>query len=701
MKDLLKLLQSVERKRPVGTLVLGRRGRSCDLFVEGDRLFYAGKEWSGRVDVEALSRANILGERLSPVVLEAAISGTNLIQKALPDALLERGIIDGEEWSTLMASHVCEEVFTHAFRHADSFAFHEAHVPEHLLDEDPRKALLPIGLLIQTLDQRAQTAAIVGQLIPSRKEVLVPTERGMAHHKSAAADLGLKRILDAIDGFRTLNELIRDVPFFEFYILCRLVEALQSGHLKKTVLPEVKDVNIAKVDRAEAERLLPAFKWAVKHAVDEVGARERLAALYERLGQNEEAVIQYNFIGDALYRMKKLSRALKAFQRALELHPGDPLVTDKVVKAYVDAAEEAVREGKRDVAFTLLNAAAKIRPDMLEITERILSLSIEALDLRRVADLCGAVAERSRSVRDITPALKVLRTVVEKFPRERSYRKKLVNIFLDFGMNEEAVAELEELAELEGQDGKSERVQEIWEKIVRIDPGRDDNRKRLKGAARRAAARRLPSRRVPLVKTALLLLLVVAGYQYWSYLELEPFRERRLAHGESPGPRNASIVRSEREEKLLALVEGVERHQKRFPLSLFSSEAQKLQKLYREEAGRMARDREKLKQEVLDQASVLVEKGQKEAAVKTLKRLLVLPAGDPWRASAVEGIKRLDRYEKDADELLHSAEQSAGAGDWETCYRLLRRVLDEHGLSNAATRVEVPVLVRTIPEGAA
>jgi tetratricopeptide (TPR) repeat protein/outer membrane protein assembly factor BamB len=699
MKDLLKLLESLERKRPVGTLSLGRRGRSCELFLEGDQVYYAGREYSGRVDIEGLLRMDLIGTRISPSVLEAAMSATNLVQKPIPETLLERNIISSEERAALIGSHLGEEIYAHAFRQRESFSFRQDQVPEHLLGGERGRVSVSLPSLIALVKGRAEQAEVVASLVPSHKEVFVLTEKGMARRSSPEADFGTKRLFDLIDGFRSLGEVIRDTVFFEFYILSRIADALQAGYLRKTLSPEIREVSITHLDREGAARYLPAFKAAVKYSVDEIGARERLAVLYERLDDPEEAVIQYNFMGDALYRMKKVPKALQAFQKALELRPRDPFISDKVVKIYQEAAEMALKENKRDVALTLLGAAHKTRPDAVEVSEKLLSLHVEDRDVQAVAEICDAAVARSLSERDLAPALRILGTAVEKFPQESLFRKKLVNVYLDFGMNEEAVAELEELARRELKLGATTRAQEILEKILRIDPSRDDLRRQLKGSTRRPRTRHVFNLRISFLKVALVLGLLLAGYQYWSYLDLQPFREQAVAYSNSGPARAAGIQRTAREEQLVALALGADRFQERFPVSAFIFEARRLAKGYRDEAARMARDRERLKEEIFSEGNEEAEKGRQEAAVRAWKRLLAVPSGDPWRVRAEDAIQKTEAYERRAEDLRQRADAAIAAADWPTAYRMARRVLDDHPLSRAAASVEVPVVVRTVPEG--
>jgi len=698
MKKLLKLFESLERRRPVGTLVLGRRGHGCELFIEEDRVYYAGREYSGKVDIEGLLKSGLLGQKISPGVLEAMIANSNLCLKPLPEILFQQGLLSAEERLALLEGNLQEEIFSRALHQGDSFGFQEEQVPLHLLGDDPRKAPVLLKDVIEMLRTRSDALAAIEALIPSRKEIPVVTEKGMARQSVSEGDYAERHLFSLIDGFRDLSQIIRDVAFYEFFVLSRIATAIQEGHLKKTVLPEIRDLNIGAVPREELERLLPAFKAAVKHAVDEIAVRERLAVVYERLGQADEAVIQYNFIGDALYRMKKTPKALKAFQRALELHPANTLVADKVVKIHQEAAAEALASGRREEALELLTDALVIRPDSQEILDRLLELHIASSGIRALADLCDREVARSRALRDIGPALRILRTVLEQFPEEPLFRKKAVNLYIDFGMDMEAVAELEFLAAREVRLGQGARAQEIFEKIIRIDPGREDIRRQLKRMERRAAVRRLPGKRVSLGKLCLILFVAAGMYQVWTYFAFQSLRGKGSVWSSSAPREPQGVARSPEEKRLEEMSAQVDRFLRHYPLSAFGPEAHKLAETWHVEAIHLATQREKHKEEILSHAKRLQGEGWLQAAADVAKSLLAAEAGDPRRREAEEIIGKVDAYEKTSSDLRAKAETDLSAGDWIGAYGLLKQVIHDFPLSKAATGMELPVEIHTVPE---
>jgi phosphoglycerate-specific signal transduction histidine kinase len=107
-------------------------------------------------------------------------------------------------------------------------------------------------------------------------------------------------------------------------------------------LPEVQQ---------EDEHLLSA-----RVLFEEENDRQRVEAELNGLKQDLLAQAQAHEVGDALYTLKRLSTLLD---------PSDPFLQDahnEIGQAYLDLAEDAAKEGKREVAVNLVQRAAELVP---------------------------------------------------------------------------------------------------------------------------------------------------------------------------------------------------------------------------------------------------------------------------------------------------------------------------------------------------
>jgi tetratricopeptide (TPR) repeat protein len=79
--------------------------------------------------------------------------------------------------------------------------------------------------------------------------------------------------------------------------------------------------------RRDVDKALSNWNSVARLAPDNLAARSRLAITYERLGRRREAVHEYLAVAAILQKLGKVDRALEAIQRAVGLIPGEPEAT--------------------------------------------------------------------------------------------------------------------------------------------------------------------------------------------------------------------------------------------------------------------------------------------------------------------------------------------------------------------------------------
>jgi tetratricopeptide (TPR) repeat protein/outer membrane protein assembly factor BamB len=703
--DLLKLLDSQTQKKAVGTLTLGKKHSFRELFFEGDSIYVVGESYSGKIHIDKLLAEQVIGRRIGIDKLEGIIARHDLTRQLLPQVLHEQGVIDEEELRVVALSHLIEESVDLLSRNSGSFHFQEGRVPEYLLKYEAItvRVPLPIVAILQELRRRTELMDAFHPLVPSLDEVFVVTEKGMAFKQEHKNDFVLKRILDLIDGFRSLRSLIQDSRFYEFHVISWIVEALEQSYIKKTILPELKGVSTHNMTKADAERYVVFFKNAVKHGVDELAARERLAAVYERAAKAEDAVIQYNFIGDALYRMKKPAKAIKAYQRALLLKPGEILITDKITKIYREASQEELANGNVAQAIQLLEGALRIRPGDHEIFTQLLALLIKEKKLKELSDLCDGIIAYARKTRCAEIAIKACQQVIRELPRNAAFRKKLINLYLDFDMNEEAVAEMEGCIEQYLSRGQVAKAEELVEKMRRSGVPSSHTRSLRKHVdATSGRAGRRQSLRRPVARTVAAIVLGLAIYQAWTFKEWTDIRNHYvLAEAVSLEEGGRSSLLPDAEERRSAfLARECDGFLHSYPLSFFREHARNLSEESKARSTDLKEGREARIRQVLKEAGRHLKEGKKAAVESLVSPLLRLEAEDPFRQQAEAMIEQAGRNPVAADELLAKARSLEIAEDWKSAYRAYRQVLEWYPESKSVKDVKLPVTLQSLPRGA-
>jgi tetratricopeptide (TPR) repeat protein len=698
--EFLKFLQHQLAKKAVGTLTLGKRQGFREIFFQGESMYLVGDRFSGKVAFRRLQELGILGPRLSLAQLEKVVQETDRTKQIVATALLEKQLLSEEEHNEAALENLAEEMIDLLGVDTGSFHFQEGRVPEYLLTSEgiAVRTAVPIQRVLQEIRRRSELASNFAITVPSLDEVFVLSEKGLALRHSKQGDFLTQRLCELLDGLRNLRTVLADSYFYSFEVLSAAARALDEGLIKKTLHPELKGISPQELSREDAEKYLPYFKDAVKHGMDELSARERLAVVYERLGAADEAVIQYNFIGDVLYRMGKSSKAIKAYQRALQLRPGEFLVAEKITRIYSAAADQEIANGNKQQAMQFLEGALRMRPEDSEVFSKLLSLLLEGKKLQEVAAICDFLSAQARQARRAEIAAHALREVLRHLPANAAFRKKLINVYLDLGMAAEAAAELQVLAHQYLERGQAAKAQELIEKIRRLGTSPSDTQQLArKTTAALGTRRRRRHSRALLPCVALLL-----GYQVWSYTHWMNLRaDANVALAEAYAPAEVkSFGVTPVEKACTALASKYEAFVRDFPLSFVGREAARRREDMRRTLHQIDLERTAAADRRLAEGRLHAAEGHRDQVRELLEPLLALNPHDVRRMEATELLAQMARQEISADELLAQAQKLMEAGDARGSYAVLRRLVDELPGSQLLEGLHLPITLESVPREA-
>jgi len=720
---LLSFLETQQKKQLVGTLVLGKTSGFRELFFEKDQVFLCASEYSGFVDLRSLEDSGLLGKVVNPNELEAMLSNGELTKSLLPEILVDQGRVDPSEPVDQVArANIHEEILKILLEATDSFTFQESRVPESLLHRGGLTARLSISVdeLIVGIRSRLERTELIRTVLPSDDEIFVVTADGMQFKQTHPHDFALQRLLSFVDGLRDLRSLKRACAFYDIHTLDLVVDCLEKEILKKTQIPELKDVSTTALTEKEAEELLPYFKNAVKHSVDQLSARERLAVILEKLGQTEECVVQYNFIGDALYRMKKPAAAIKAYHKALSLNPSEPLIVDKTTRVYLEAAEEQILRGEHMQGAQLLHNALRVNPEDWAAFEKLVGILARAGDHKELAELCTRQTKCAKQAGDPMIAVKSHKIVFQKVENPLPYQRRLVNAYIDFGETKAAATLMKEMIARHLDAADSEKALDLVEKIDRIGemtPEIAGLRKRLlKDVGAIDPKKRARSRRIAI---AGVIAAVFLGYQAWSFVAWNGLNQDSVALAESasslPAPTKegqrqkfeldkdgaplANLAPTVEELQADALIVRCEEFITKFPISLFRSKAAELAASQEERRAALQNQRRQLKDNLLLDADLYLVEGDRKNVEKFLTPLLDLGADHPWYAEASLKLQKLSKMGTSSHELMQRAKKLTEEGKPHEACKLYDRVRKEFPKSQFTKTLEYPVLIESIPSG--
>lgn len=201
------------------------------------------------------------------------------------------------------------------------FRFDDGEQPRGPFDRDlaaAGAALEPQVVAFEGMRRRDEWPRLARR-IRSFEEVFV--RRGALDDAAVPAEA--RKLHALLDGARTLDDCMANLPCGEFGTAAALVELLDRGLCAPAsaaeLLARAEDAQAAGED-ARAERLL---RRAALIEPDHRGAREALAGLLERTGRGREAGRLWLALAAERRAAGELERALEDYWRAADLLPGD------------------------------------------------------------------------------------------------------------------------------------------------------------------------------------------------------------------------------------------------------------------------------------------------------------------------------------------------------------------------------------------
>ncbi|MHC5080931.1 MAG: DUF4388 domain-containing protein [Planctomycetota bacterium] len=515
--SLQEIFTTLARNKQIGTLIVsdGESTKYIYFARAGVRLLSSGKRKNIRLGDLLVKRNKITHDQLQAVLARQEETG-EMVGKILTDW----GLVTEEEIDEAVASQIEEEIFDLFTWENATFKFTEGAPPKELFDPSHRATRLTfdVNQMVQKASRYVDEMAKARELLPPPDTVFQLGEfTELEFYERDDAD-PVKRIVKAIDGFRTVQEVI------EASGLNQLQTAEILGML-------IRDKKIEKVEsplpHAEPGRELTDF---VEQCERELERDPGNVALRERLAQ------AYFDLGDASRTIQHLSLVVQT----------------------------AMRGGRLDEALATARRIAEIAPEDINNQEHILRIHFEMRDTDGVLSTASQLADLYWSAGDTERVKNMYKLVLEIVPEDIEIRKKLINLYLDSNDRDGAADEYEAIARILENRGNTAGLYEIYQKISRLAPHRKDLLKRLRASAEKPVVR-IPRARFHFVRRFIKLLLLLTipaaagGAVWWE------FKQRKEAE---PRMKKADELRTKGE--FLAAKEVLEEVKKAYPFSILA-----------------------------------------------------------------------------------------------------------------------------------
>lgn len=189
-----------------------------------------------------------------------------------------------------------------------------------------------------------------------------------------------------------------------------------------------------------------------------------LAALYEKMGLAQDAILQYQILASALEQKRDFAQGLKLYERLAELAPQNEGFRVKLAEAYE-------REGRQEEAIQQYETLAKQFREQKKDSKKLIELYERILPHRPAnKEMLTELIQLQYEKKDYASALKWLEKNKQVVSEEATLLIKQAEMYALLNQLETARGKYQELAELYLDRGENEKALKAYEEILVLLP---------------------------------------------------------------------------------------------------------------------------------------------------------------------------------------------------------------------------------------
>jgi outer membrane protein assembly factor BamB/tetratricopeptide (TPR) repeat protein len=445
--DLANVLQMLSINQKEGTLVLFDGDTRKSIYFSHDGVSMLSR---GRKGQDSLGRILLRYGKISDAALAEALSKQKAEDKRLGEVLEQMGLVTATDIDDAIRTQIEEEIYNLFIWKEASFEFIEGPPPPGP-ENAPTRVTFNVNSLIMEAQRRADEWNYIRGLVPSLDEIYRPTEKmpeavvtdEVFHFPFAP------RVLEQLQvGRLNVSELIEASHAAKFEACKILAILLEQGAIEPVTMADLTSFaqeSSTKGDHKQAAKFL-------SRVVDLGGATSpvnmSLGYALEAMDEPERASIYFRAAGESYVEAMEPKNAFDAYQRIARALPTDlPAVTQMVEIA--------------------CNNPDILAPNRHEVTEAGRTLALCLKELGR-----------------LPAAIQILNSLSQSSKEDMPLRSLLVQAYQDSAMLNEAMTELEAMADYCTDQKNFDEAIRFLRRIVGIDRNRPGVLKKIEGLTR-------------------------------------------------------------------------------------------------------------------------------------------------------------------------------------------------------------------------
>jgi tetratricopeptide (TPR) repeat protein len=231
--------------------------------------------------------------------------------------------------------------------------------------------------------------------------------------------------------------------------------------------------------REEMSQAIGIYRRILRLKPMDVVIRSRLIDLLISSGEIDQALEEYISLADAYYELAQVSKALEKCAEALRLAPRASDEDAWRVRLLRNMAEIHAHRANWQDAARFNKRIVEIEPDDERARLNLIDLNYKVGRTQEADKETVALLEHYRSQGEEERALALMEEIVRLQPQKMPLRARMARAYIDAGMKEEAIAELDALGELQLDAGLRKQAMATVRYIISLGPKNMDSYRRL------------------------------------------------------------------------------------------------------------------------------------------------------------------------------------------------------------------------------
>lgn len=447
------LFQSICDERKTGTLkVQSSLGEKC-IYFRGGNIVQVSTPEKPSILAEGLRRHPDLDEESYQILCQRQkVTGQSLASLILEDKQ------DGVELVNAICSfQILEEI-------CELFTWKEYHCEFSGDDPDPMIFDLeiininPVETQVALLEaaRRADEWRIIRESLPSKTDIPCQTETAIPED----SPMEFQNVYAAVDGFRTIEDILLAVRLSPFAAMSVLHELLKRGHIALRDAEQL--LQLAKLDifREDTMKRTKLYERAIELGEKSPSIILWLAHSYENTGMKDKSAHLYYEIGYYFLKNAQYKEAIQALEKATQINPENLDSQEKLIALLLknDSLEEFAQksnlyarrlalQGRQDRAMLLLKEATEKYPKYLENFDLLGSLYQEAGYKAQAIHTYRSVAKVRTAKQDYLGAANCYQKMVQIDQDNMEAQKCYGEMLKKLGQNQQAKEQFQSIGE--------------------------------------------------------------------------------------------------------------------------------------------------------------------------------------------------------------------------------------------------------------